>query len=702
MAGFRHRFLASIAVAASCSWACVVGDSSPPPAHDLDDSANVVVLEGAELARELGESPPTKAARAFRRIAIEWTSAAPDGFEIAFSENGSTWSRWREVAVRHMEVDEHASYLGDVEVSDHGKATHYRLRATRAEQPTRIALRFLERSLDESMEDGEDVVGTMSSALSVPAIPPGLVLPRSAWGASAARCNGAAHSPNRITIHHTVTANTDANPEGQLRQIQSYHQGTRGWCDIGYHFLISRDGRIWEGRPAQRTASHVANANTNNIGIAFMGTFTKVAPTQAQLAAAATLVAELKAQYGIASGTLKGHRDHGGTECPGNTLYGLLPMIDGKGGMPPKPPTDPQPGQYVLKGTIHVAGNATQTIAGAKVTTGTVSTTTDQRGHYELTLAAGTHTILVTATGYVASQITRTLGGGGPAIVWGSVGLPRQGMAGTGTAALQGVVYRGPTTNRIAGATVFLDDGRSTIATANGYFRFDGLASRSYTVTASASGVGSGKVMRTAVDGTIMWASVAITSPDPAPGVPMQPSSASCTGHCGSEAPAPGSSPECYCDAQCAAMGDCCADVATACAAMPTGGSCQSKCGSTTGVPSNGDTCYCDPSCTSYGDCCADFVSVCGPPAPQQSCANRCGSSTPVGPASNACYCDAYCAQNGDCCSDFNQVCSGASSACMGRCGSAQPISTTAGDCYCDALCEANADCCAGYAATCP
>jgi hypothetical protein len=682
----------------------MVGDTGDAPSdRDFDDSAEVVVLEGAELARDLGESRTQRASHSFRRLAIEWTSVAPDGFEISFSADGSTWSRWRNVAVRHTEVAEHASYLGEVEVPDGGKASHYRLRATRSERPTRIVLRFLASSFDESMEDGEEVGSSARVAFRLPALKPGLVLPRSAWGAQAARCNGAVHAPKRITIHHTVTANGDTNPAGTLRQIQSFHQGTRGWCDVGYHFLISADGRIWEGRPVDRTASHVANNNTNNVGIAFIGTFTTTAPSQAQIAAAAALVSELRAQYGITE-AIHGHRHYGGTECPGGALNQVLPMIDGKGGTPPPPPppTDPDPGQYVLKGVIHQAGNTQLTIAGAKVTVGSASATTDQRGEYELRLAAGTYTVSVTATGYIPTEVTRMLGGGGPATVWGSIGMSKQGGSGTttGTAGLQGIVYQGTTSNRIGKATVFLDDGRTTTASATGYFRFDGLAARSYTVTASAPGVGSGKVTRTASDATVMWASVAITSTQST--TPPNPTAPSCVGSCGSEAAVPGSSPECYCDDQCQAMGDCCADKATACAAMPVGGSCQGKCGSTTGVGTGANACYCDASCTAYGDCCGDFAGVCSA-MPAQSCASRCGSSAPVGSGSSACYCDAYCTAGGDCCSDFAQVCSGSqASSCSGKCGSATPIETSTGLCYCDALCAANGDCCTGYAAACP
>ena len=44
----------------------------------------------------------------------------------------------------------------------------------------------------------------------------------------------------RFAIHHTVSPST-GNVPAMLRGFQNYHMNTHGWCDIGYHYLISRD-----------------------------------------------------------------------------------------------------------------------------------------------------------------------------------------------------------------------------------------------------------------------------------------------------------------------------------------------------------------------------------------------------------------------------------------------------------------------------
>ncbi|MSP92965.1 MAG: hypothetical protein EXR79_14375 [Myxococcales bacterium] len=73
-------------------------------------------------------------------------------------------------------------------------------------------------------------------------------------------------------------------------------------------------------------------------------------------------------------------------------------------------------------------------------------------------------------------------------------------------------------------------------------------------------------------------------------------------------------------------------------------GSCLLACGG----QSKDGACFCDAVCAATGDCCADFDTRCG-----GSCANSCGSKSKTG----ACYCDALCKNNGDCCLDKAAKC---------------------------------------------
>lgn len=44
-----------------------------------------------------------------------------------------------------------------------------------------------------------------------------------------------------------------------------------GWSGIGYHFLITVDGKVWQGRPDDTIGAHAAPLNNNSIGICYVG-----------------------------------------------------------------------------------------------------------------------------------------------------------------------------------------------------------------------------------------------------------------------------------------------------------------------------------------------------------------------------------------------------------------------------------------------
>ncbi len=151
---------------------------------------------------------------------------------------------------------------------------------------------------------------------------------REQWGAAALRAN---HDPMgavaRITLHHTDEhAGMRGRPDAEVvRAIQAYHQGQLGWADIGYHYLVGTDGRIYEGRALSAQGAHSGGANNvNNLGISVIGNFSTCLPSARQLEALEGFLADRQAAYRVAAGGVLGHRDLGATECPGNALYGWL------------------------------------------------------------------------------------------------------------------------------------------------------------------------------------------------------------------------------------------------------------------------------------------------------------------------------------------------------------------------------------------
>ncbi len=136
----------------------------------------------------------------------------------------------------------------------------------------------------------------------------------------------------RITIHHAgmgIEEKTSLDAvKAELRSIQRSHKNFRHWADIGYHYIIDGNGRVWEGRPIKYQGAHAGNkaANKGNIGIVVMGNFNLQRPSPAQMASLQTLVEYLMRKYAIPVSQVYTHREISAryglhaTECPGKYL----------------------------------------------------------------------------------------------------------------------------------------------------------------------------------------------------------------------------------------------------------------------------------------------------------------------------------------------------------------------------------------------
>jgi RHS repeat-associated protein len=133
-----------------------------------------------------------------------------------------------------------------------------------------------------------------------------------------------------VTIHHTGDSGTD-----DPIAIQNQHMAG-GYWEVGYHFLIGRDGTIYEGRDIGVRGRHVYGKNTGRIGILVMGDFQpgplwdlggSEEPTPEQIEATTDLITWLDYQYGIDA--VYGHRDFGSSDaCPGDNLYPQVAVWD--------------------------------------------------------------------------------------------------------------------------------------------------------------------------------------------------------------------------------------------------------------------------------------------------------------------------------------------------------------------------------------
>ncbi|XP_017027633.1 peptidoglycan-recognition protein SD [Drosophila kikkawai] len=131
----------------------------------------------------------------------------------------------------------------------------------------------------------------------------------------------------RAVIAHTAGGGCtdDVSCAQQVRNLQSFQMTRLKFSDIGYHYLIGGNGKVYEGRsPSQRGAFAGPN-NEGSLGIAFIGNFEEQAPKQEAIEAAKKLLEQAVQQAQlIESYKLLGHRQVSATKSPGDALYALL------------------------------------------------------------------------------------------------------------------------------------------------------------------------------------------------------------------------------------------------------------------------------------------------------------------------------------------------------------------------------------------
>lgn len=127
---------------------------------------------------------------------------------------------------------------------------------------------------------------------------------------------GTARPIDTIWIHCAAT------PKGKnytVADIRSWHK-QRGWRDIGYHYVVYRDGSIHVGRPIGQVGAHVENHNTGSIGIVYVGGLSadgkraEDTRTPEQRASLLWLTRQLARKFNVKR--IRGHNEVAAKACP--------------------------------------------------------------------------------------------------------------------------------------------------------------------------------------------------------------------------------------------------------------------------------------------------------------------------------------------------------------------------------------------------
>ncbi|OAD45532.1 T9SS type A sorting domain-containing protein [Polaribacter atrinae] len=169
---------------------------------------------------------------------------------------------------------------------------------------------------------------------------------RACWdtnGSRPAQTNPSYTTPTHIIVHHTgdgIVFPANTNYAEKIRYYWDLHVNTNGWSDLGYNWLIDRNGVIYEGRGNGVSGAHFSGHNAGTMGVCMIGDFTLESPSAKALTSLKNIIsweatdknidvagASYHASSGLNLNNVSGHKDGGATACPGTSLYGLLPSI---------------------------------------------------------------------------------------------------------------------------------------------------------------------------------------------------------------------------------------------------------------------------------------------------------------------------------------------------------------------------------------
>lgn len=121
-----------------------------------------------------------------------------------------------------------------------------------------------------------------------------------------------------IIVHCTAT------PEGKdytVEDVRRWHVSPpNNWSDIGYHYLVYRDGSVHKGRDVNVSGAHCTGHNTYSIGVCYVGGVSSLSGTpkdtrtEEQKRAIVELLQDLRRLY--PSAKIYGHRDFANKACP--------------------------------------------------------------------------------------------------------------------------------------------------------------------------------------------------------------------------------------------------------------------------------------------------------------------------------------------------------------------------------------------------
>jgi hypothetical protein len=321
---------------------------------------------------------PLQADRPFIAAAVKWQAEIADPHQvnawIRGSSNGTDWTDWLEAGYDHHVIlvdnwysgilvffDEDTRYVQfraeviptmfwpnprikafDLHFINPGITSEDQLTANKQTALRRVDTHNLPNNMSKAPQIDFQVNTSASYGL------PDYV-DRVTWGGSLRLTNRASRSVTNVThliVHHSAGQTNSTDFAAVVRSYYTLHTVTNGWADIGYNWLVDRNGVIYQGRAFNNDGNtnvigaHFAGQNSFTMGVCIIGNYNTVDPTPQAYTALRdilswkanernidVLVRRIHAVQNRNIFTISGHRDGGSTDCPGHRVYQQLPQV---------------------------------------------------------------------------------------------------------------------------------------------------------------------------------------------------------------------------------------------------------------------------------------------------------------------------------------------------------------------------------------
>ncbi len=116
-----------------------------------------------------------------------------------------------------------------------------------------------------------------------------------------------------IAVHHSQKK------IDSVKRIRNLHVKINKWDDIGYHYLIEKNGKLCKGRSEKFVGAHVYGHNKNSLGICLIGNFDEESPTKKQIQTLIKFLKQKTKKFKISVKNILGHREFPDVTktCPG-------------------------------------------------------------------------------------------------------------------------------------------------------------------------------------------------------------------------------------------------------------------------------------------------------------------------------------------------------------------------------------------------